>query len=120
MVPNNPDHTKEIYEKLLAEALIQKTFKVYTNTTIPQRWRFHNKYRVGPITVVADLGFGFHDMIASAAWYEKAYNIPMTPTTKYGVHGYDNEYESMHPIFFAYGHMIKTKNVVEPFDSKIV
>lgn len=117
IVPDNLADTEAIYTALATEAKSSGHFKVYYNTEIPERWRFHNKYRVGPITAVADLGYGFQDMYDSAKWYEKAYNITMTPTTKYGVHGYDNTYESMHPIFFAYGHMIKSENVVEPFDT---
>lgn len=117
IVPNDLAQTGDIYNSLKAEANKSGHFNVYFNSEIPERWRFHNKYRVGPITAVADLGYGFQDMFDSAKWYEQAYNITMTLTTKYGVHGYDNAYESMHPVFFAYGHMIKTKTVVEPFDT---
>lgn len=77
IVPNNLDDTTTVYEKLLAEATARKTFKVYINTTLPERWHFHNKYRVGPITAVAELGYGFQDMFDSAAWYSKAYGIPV-------------------------------------------
>lgn len=117
IVPENLTEIDKIYNKLKAEAEKSGKFKVYINTTLPDRWHFHNKIRTGPITVVADLGFGFQDMFKAAEWYKTAYNIPVTPTTKYGVHGYDNTYESMHPIFFAYGHSIKTENVVAPFDT---
>jgi len=117
IVPENSGDVDFIYTKLQAVAVKNGHFKVYTNEELPDRWHFHNKYRVGPLTVVADLGYGFQDMFASAEWYKKVYNIPITPTTMYGVHGYDNAYESMHPIFFAYGHMIKAENVVQPFDT---
>ena len=117
IVPENMTETQEIYEILAAEVKKTGNFKVYLNTTIPKRWHFHNNLRTGPITAVADLGFGFQDMFAAAQYYKTAYNISITPTTKYGVHGYDNTYESMHPMFFAYGHSIKTKNVVPPFDT---
>lgn len=117
IVPNNLAETNSIYKKLLDESKKKGTFNVYINTTMPERWHFQNNHRVGPITAVANLGYGFQDMFSSAEWYKKAYNISVTPTTKYGVHGYDNAYESMHPIFYAYGHMIKSENVVEPFDT---
>ena len=117
VVPDDSAYTEAIYTALATEAKSNGNFKVYYNKEIPERWRFHNKYRVGPITAVADLGYGFHDMFDAAKWYEKAYNIKVTPTTKYGVHGYDNTYETMHPIFFAYGHLIKPDNIVEPFDT---
>lgn len=117
IVPNNLAETDRIYKQLSDEAAKNGNFKIYTNPTLPQRWHFNNKFRVGPITAVADLGFGFEDMFKSAAWYEKQYKIPVTPTTKYGVHGYDNTYETMHPIFFAYGHKIRSRNLVQPFDT---
>lgn len=115
-----PDYASErdvIYKKLLNASKILKTFNVYLNEDLPERWHFNNKDRVGPITVLANLGYGFHDMYEAAKWYEQAYNIPVNNENKYGVHGYDNQYESMHPIFFAYGNKIKNNNVVDPFDS---
>lgn len=117
IVPNLPSDTDLIFSKLLTEAKRTGKFNVYLNTNLPERWHFNNKYRVGPITAVAELGYGFQDMFVSAKWYEKVYNITVTNTTKYGVHGYDNKYETMHPIFFAYGHSIKSENVVAPFDT---
>ena len=117
IVPENMSKTDEIYNKLKAEAKLTGNFRVYTESTLQERWHFRNKVRTGPITVVADLGFGFQDMFQLAEWYRKYYNVTPTPTTKYGVHGYDNTYESMHPVFFAYGPRIKTQHVVEPFET---
>lgn len=117
VVPRNLSETTAIFEKLSAESKRLGTFKVYLDDALPERWHYQNKMRIGPITAVADLGYGFQDMFASADWYQKAYNITRTNTTKYGVHGYDNTYETMHPIFFAYGNMIKEKNEVAPFDT---
>lgn len=117
VVPKNLSETDAIYAQLETEAKKRGNFKVYNNQMLPKRWHFNNKQRSGPITAVADLGFGFQDMFDAAKWYEKAYNIKVTNTTKYGVHGYDNTYPTMHPIFFAYGHLIKQNNVVEPFDT---
>lgn len=87
IVPNNLSETEEMYQKLLAEANLRKNFKVYMNKDLPERWKFTNDIRTGPITVVADLGYGFNDMFKSADYYEKAFNITKTNTTKYGVHG---------------------------------
>lgn len=117
IVPDNANDRKVIFDKLLNASQSTKNFKVYLNEELPERWHFKNDLRVGPITVVAELGFGFHDMYESAKWYEQAYKIPVNDENKYGVHGYDNQYESMHPFFFAYGNMIKSNNEVEPFDS---
>jgi ectonucleotide pyrophosphatase/phosphodiesterase family protein 5 len=117
VVPDFASDREIIFQQLQNASMKSKNFKVYLNEELPERWHFKNDLRVGPITVVAELGYGFHDMYESAKWYEKAYNIPVNDENKYGVHGYDNQYESMHPIFFAYGNMIKSNNVVEPFDS---
>ncbi len=117
VVPEISSERIEIYQKLQNASRELKNFKVYLNEDLPERWKFENPLRVGPITAVADLGFGFHDMYEAAKYYEKAYNIPVKDDNEYGVHGYDNKYESMHPIFFAYGNMIKENNEVEPFDS---
>jgi ectonucleotide pyrophosphatase/phosphodiesterase family member 5 len=117
IVPNKEADIQIIYDKLMTESKSKRNFEVYLDETLPERWHFHNKIRTGPITVVADLGFGFQDMFASAKWYEKQYKIPYSLEYKYGVHGYDNVYESMHPFFFAYGHMIKENHEVEPFDT---
>lgn len=117
VVPDNLHQTDEMFKKLQAEANKMGTFKVYTDSMLPARWHFNNKIRVGPITAVADLGYGFQDMFKAAIYYEHAYNITVNMTRKYGVHGYDNTYETMHPIFFAYGNSIKPNNVVEPFDT---
>lgn len=117
IVPKILSETQSIYDKLLNASQSLKNFKVYLNDELPERWHFNNKYRVGPITVVADISFGFQDMYDSAKWYEKVYNITVNENNKYGVHGYDNAIVSMHPVFFAYGNMIKDFNDVEPFDS---
>ena len=50
-------------------------FKVYNNSNLPDRWNFKNKDRVGPITVVAEIKYGFQDMFQSIEYYRKTYNI---------------------------------------------
>lgn len=41
----------------------------------------------------------------------------MTPTTKYGVHGYDNEEKSMHAIFMAIGPLFATYQKLPSFNT---
>lgn len=41
----------------------------------------------------------------------------MTNTTKYGVHGYDNEEPSMHAVFMAKGPIFQSGQKLKPFDS---
>jgi ectonucleotide pyrophosphatase/phosphodiesterase family protein 5 len=64
IVPKSLAETTAIYQKLLLAAEAHGHFKVFINTTLPERWHFNNKIRVGPITAVADLGYGFQDMYA--------------------------------------------------------
>jgi ectonucleotide pyrophosphatase/phosphodiesterase family member 5 len=87
IVPNDLSETEVLYQKILSDANKRKNYKVYLNKDLPKRWNFANDIRSGPITVVADIGYGFQDMFKSADYYEKTFNITRTPTTKYGVHG---------------------------------
>lgn len=43
--------------------------------------------------------------------------ISVTPTTKYGVHGYDNAEELMHAIFMAKGPLFAVGQHLEPFNT---
>jgi ectonucleotide pyrophosphatase/phosphodiesterase family member 5 len=117
IVPDIASEREVIFQKLTNASLILKNFKVFRNEDLLERWHYKNKDRVGPLTVIAEINFGFHDMYDAAKFDEKAYNIPVNNENRYGVHGYDNLYETMHPIFFAYGHMIRNNTEVEPFDS---
>lgn len=44
-------------------------------------------------------------------------SFTVTPESKYGVHGYDNDLQVMHPIFFGYGPRIRERTMVDPFDT---
>lgn len=44
-------------------------------------------------------------------------HISVTPTTKYGVHGYDNEEQSMHAIFMAIGPLFATHQKIPSFNT---
>lgn len=46
--------------------------------------------------------------------YEFLY-FPVTPTTKFGIHGYDNAEDAMHAFFMAKGPQIARGKQVEPF-----
>lgn len=45
------------------------------------------------------------------------YFISVLPTTKYGVHGYDNQEKSMHAIFMAKGPLFAKGKKLKPFNS---
>lgn len=46
-----------------------------------------------------------------------AFSISVTPTTKYGVHGYDNAEKLMHAIFMAKGPLFAHGQELEPFNT---
>ena len=126
-----------IYNSLMNASGTNGHFKIYKNADLPERWNFKNKDRVGPITAVADIKYGFQDMFQSIEYYRKTYNITsnfliylhyfckffnfffilVTPEQHYGVHGYDNVEKTMKAMFFAYGNRVKQLNKVDPFNS---
>lgn len=112
---------------------------MYNHKTILQRWHVNNTQRLGPIIAVADINYAFQDMAETAEFYKKTYKIPsmkdslfvrevfkqlfllsfcaVTPTTKYGNHGYDNEEKSMHAIFIAIGPLFAQSKTLKPFNT---
>lgn len=136
----------EIYKNLTRGAQKNGHFKVYTPTTLPKRLRAANARRIGPLFVVADLNYTFQDIYDTAVYMWKQYNItsktviPMrddrrflcghltfeywahssvsvSPTTKYGFHGYDNDEHDMHAFFMAKGPQIARGKRLKPFKS---
>lgn len=65
-----------IFANLTKAAEQHGHFKVYNRTNIPARWHANNPTRMGPIFVVADVGYGFQDLMEAAKYYERAYNVP--------------------------------------------
>lgn len=49
---------------------------MYNEHNLPARWHAHNQRRMGPILVLADIGYAFQDMVAAAKMYEKDFNVP--------------------------------------------
>ncbi|XP_055586218.1 bis(5'-adenosyl)-triphosphatase ENPP4-like [Uranotaenia lowii] len=117
IVPKVKQQTADLFRALKNGSEQSGKFDVYTFENLPPRWHFNNAARTGPITAVAKLGYGFDDMWKTVEYYRKTFNVTITPETKYGVHGYDNNEPIMHPIFFGYGPRIRERTVVEPFDT---
>lgn len=65
----------EIFANLTKAAHKNGHFKVYNQKTMPNRWHANNRRRLGPIVAVADVGYGFQDLMDYAKDYEKLYNI---------------------------------------------
>lgn len=57
---------------------------------MPDRWHANNRRRLGPIIAIADVGYGFQDMMDSAKDYEKKYKIPSEHHEKH-----------LRPIFYS-------------------
>ncbi|XP_035918340.1 bis(5'-adenosyl)-triphosphatase enpp4-like [Anopheles stephensi] len=117
IVPKVEQDRSELYRQLKRAADADGRFDVYMQENLPARWRYNNTRRTGPITAVAQLGYGFDDMWATVEYYRKKYRIEVTPDTPYGMHGYDNAQTTMNSIFFAYGPAIREQLTVEPFDT---
>ncbi|XP_001660105.2 bis(5'-adenosyl)-triphosphatase ENPP4 [Aedes aegypti] len=117
IVPKVKQQTADLYRALKNASEKNGNFDVYTLENLPARWHFNNSQRTGPITAVARLGYGFDDMWDTVEYYRKTYNVSVTPESKYGVHGYDNDLPVMHPIFFGYGPRIRERTMVDPFDT---
>lgn len=49
---------------------------MYNSKNLPSRWHANNANRMGPIIAVADIDYGFQDLMESAKFYAKKYNIP--------------------------------------------
>lgn len=87
-----------------------------------------------PLFLLADEGYAFQDLKQAAEKYSKQNNyqgnnfsvhllfvtihfLLVTNTSKFGVHGYDNQNVNMHPFFMARGPKVRKDNAVKPFDT---
>lgn len=65
----------EIFKKFTKAAKQNGHFKVYNQNNLPDRWHVNNERRFGPIIAVADVGYGFQDLMKNAIEYKKKYNV---------------------------------------------
>lgn len=49
---------------------------MYNQNNFPSRWHANCTRRLGPILAVADIDYGFQDLMENAKYYAKKYNIP--------------------------------------------
>lgn len=114
-----PEEGKEqlILTNLTDASKVNGHFKVYSDADLPDRWKYENQQRCGPITVVADLNYGFQDRYRIAAKYESLHNIVISDDQRYGNYGYDNAEPMMFAMFFAEGPKLKQQHTVTPFDN---
>jgi len=64
-----------IYQKLKLAAEQTKTFKVYKKEDIPEKYHYGNNNRVGPIFVIAEVGYAFQNLYDAIEYYKKKFNI---------------------------------------------
>jgi ectonucleotide pyrophosphatase/phosphodiesterase family protein 6 len=74
----------------------------YKKADIPDKYHLKEHYRVPPLLLVADEGYGI-------------LRPNLTEHKYHGWHGYDNELESMRGIFFAYGPDFKSEKEIPGF-----
>ncbi|CAG5117815.1 unnamed protein product [Candidula unifasciata] len=97
---------ESVYSKLKANATSADShFKVYKAEEIPERFHYKNHpRRVPPIIAIADLGYSFVSNTSREF-------------TLAGSHGYDNDYQDMHPFFVAMGPSFRQGFSVDTFNT---
>lgn len=65
----------EIFINFIKAAEQNGHFKVYNQNNLPERWHANNERRLGPILAVADIEYGFQDLMDDAIMYQKLYNV---------------------------------------------
>lgn len=106
-----------IYQKLKLAAEQTKTFKVYKREDIPKKYHYGNNTRIGPIFVIAEVGYAFQNLYTAIEYYKEKFNITVNNQTEFGLHGYNNEAMEMHPFFFANGPAFIPGCKLEPFNN---
>ncbi|XP_003703035.2 bis(5'-adenosyl)-triphosphatase enpp4 isoform X1 [Megachile rotundata] len=113
----NPGKEDIIYQSLKQAAEKTMTFKVYKREEIPKKYHYGNNTRVGPIFVIAEVGYAFQNLLDAIEFYKKKFNITVNGDSEFGLHGYDNGAVEMHPFFFAKGPAFMPKCKLEPFNN---
>ncbi|KAL2725018.1 bis(5'-adenosyl)-triphosphatase enpp4-like isoform X1 [Vespula squamosa] len=111
----NPGKEELIYQNLKSAAEETMNFKVYRKHEISQKYHYGNNKRVGPIFVIANVGYAFQNLNNTIQCYKKKFNITVNSTSEFGLHGYDNGAKEMHPIFFAKGPAFVPGCKLKPF-----
>ncbi|CAK9820842.1 Ectonucleotide pyrophosphatase/phosphodiesterase family member 5 [Anthophora plagiata] len=113
----NPGKEETIYQALKEAAERTMGFKVYKREEIPKKYHYRNNTRIGPIFVIAEVGYAFQNLLSTIEFYKKKFNITVNSDSEFGLHGYDNEAVEMHPFFFANGPAFKPNCKLDPFNN---
>ncbi|ELU15899.1 hypothetical protein CAPTEDRAFT_108158 [Capitella teleta] len=84
----------------------------YKKEDLPDRFHLKEHYRVAPLVLVADEGYGILRVGGAVAFFS---NPGLDDHDYEGWHGYDNNLEVMRGIFFAYGPDFKSNLQVDGF-----
>lgn len=101
--PRNFTAEFELVEKLSQIANQTRGFTLYRRHDMPNRWHYKNNERIGQLIIVANEGqlvFNNRDWIDDLK----------------GEHGFDNNLDSMKPLFAATGPSFQRKVIHESFD----
>lgn len=64
-----------IYKALKQAAQKTMKFRVYKREEIPTKYHYGNNTRVGPIFVIAEVGYAFQNLLDTIEYYKKKFNI---------------------------------------------
>jgi predicted AlkP superfamily pyrophosphatase or phosphodiesterase len=106
-----PGMAEKIHETLKAKS--PPHVRIYRKPEMPARFHYNSNKRIGDVIVMADEGW----TMASRERYRPPQQ-PVNGAAAYrGVHGYDNQLESMRALFIAHGPAFKRGQVVEAFEN---
>ncbi|OAD61524.1 Ectonucleotide pyrophosphatase/phosphodiesterase family member 5 [Eufriesea mexicana] len=77
----NTGKEETIYQALKQASLETKTFRVYKREEIPKKYHYSNNTRVGPIFIIAEVGYAFDNLYQNIEHYKKEFNITVVATT---------------------------------------
>lgn len=103
-----PGMEETIYSSLKAKA---PHVAVYRKREIPARFHYGTSPRIGEIVVVAEEGWA----MTSRERYRPPQPAADGGVGYRGMHGFDNELESMRALFVGHGPAFKRSKMVEPF-----
>lgn len=98
-----------IYYSLKRASEVDANFDVYKKEEYPEKWHFKNNPRIPPILLISKDGHAFEDI------YKRYENRNLTPTTVFGLHGYDPDIKKMCSFFMIRGPNVYKNKLMDPF-----
>ncbi|XP_008182049.1 ectonucleotide pyrophosphatase/phosphodiesterase family member 5 isoform X2 [Acyrthosiphon pisum] len=109
----NPNKFDEVYKNLSKVANTSRTFNVFKQDQLPDRWHMKNNTRLTDIIyLLAKPQYAFWD-----TYFEFILNGTTKEKFKIGAHGYDNAEPQMRAIFMASGPAFKKNYSAVQFDN---